>query len=76
ELAMMEMKVIMALTARQFDITLGYEGLDQAAAAAAAAANKSKDIIRTVYGERGYQVERAQPQGDLPCYVKARVRDA
>ncbi|KAL8927692.1 MAG: hypothetical protein Q9208_002107 [Pyrenodesmia sp. 3 TL-2023] len=58
ELAMMEMKVIMALTARHFDITLGYETLDQA--------NKS---IRQVYGERGYQVQRAQPQGDLPCYV-------
>ncbi|KAI4263949.1 MAG: hypothetical protein L6R35_007321, partial [Caloplaca aegaea] len=69
ELAMMEMKVIIALTARQFDITLGYEVLDQAAAAAA---NKSKDIIRTVGGERGYQVGRAQPEGDLPCYVKAR----
>ncbi|KAL8755568.1 MAG: hypothetical protein Q9184_004759 [Pyrenodesmia sp. 2 TL-2023] len=60
ELAMMEMKVIMALTTRQFDVTLGYEELDQA--------NKSKDI-RKVYGERGYQVQRAQPQGDLPCYV-------
>ena len=72
ELAMMELKVFMALTARQFDITLGYEGLDQAAAAA----NKSKDIIRTVGGERGYQISRAQPEGDLPCYVKARDCDA
>ncbi|KAI4191576.1 MAG: hypothetical protein LQ348_003496 [Seirophora lacunosa] len=60
ELAVMEMKVIMALTARQFDITLGYEALDRA--------NKSKGV-REVHGERGYQVQRAQPQGDLPCYV-------
>ncbi|KAI4094755.1 MAG: hypothetical protein LQ344_002000 [Seirophora lacunosa] len=60
ELAVMEMKVIMALTARQFDITLGYEALDRA--------NKSKGV-RKVHGERGYQVQRAQPQGDLPCYV-------
>ncbi|KAI4116566.1 MAG: hypothetical protein LQ338_007689 [Usnochroma carphineum] len=60
ELAMIEMKIIMALAARQFDITLGYRELDQA--------NKSNDI-KTVYGERGYQVQRAQPQGDLPCYV-------
>ncbi|KAL9027987.1 MAG: hypothetical protein Q9196_003573 [Gyalolechia fulgens] len=60
ELAMMEMKVILVLTARQFDIVLGYTDLDEA---------KKKKEIRTVNGERGYQVQRAQPQGDLPCYV-------
>lgn len=64
ELAMMEMKVIMVLAARQFDIALAYEELDQA--------NKINEI-RTVYGERGYQVQRAQPQGDLPCYVAKAV---
>lgn len=53
---MMEMNVIMVLTARQFDITLGYEGLDKA---------KKGSDIRTVYGERAYQVQRAQPQGDF-----------
>lgn len=63
ELAMLEMKVIMVLAARQFDITLGYEDLDKA---------KKANDINTVYGERGYQIERAQPQGDLPCYVGRR----
>ncbi len=57
---MLEMKVIVALTARRFDFRLGYEGLDRA--------GKSKGV-REVYGERGYQVQRAQPQGDLPCFV-------
>ncbi|KAL8902849.1 MAG: hypothetical protein Q9207_004338 [Kuettlingeria erythrocarpa] len=60
ELAMMEMKVIVALTARRFDVTLGYETLDRV---------DKRSGIREVYGERGYQVQRAQPQGDLPCFV-------
>ncbi|KAL8846386.1 MAG: hypothetical protein Q9221_008528 [Calogaya cf. arnoldii] len=60
ELAMMEMKIIMVLVARRFDIMLGYETLDRA---------KQNKGIMTVYGERGYQVQRAQPQGDLPCFV-------
>ncbi|KAL8656348.1 MAG: hypothetical protein Q9226_002697 [Calogaya cf. arnoldii] len=47
ELAMMEMKVIMVLVARRFEITLGYEILDRA---------KQSKGITTVYGERGYQV--------------------
>ncbi|KAL8668003.1 MAG: hypothetical protein Q9168_007127 [Polycauliona sp. 1 TL-2023] len=60
ELAMMEMKVIMVLVARRFNIRLGYEDVDGA---------KPRKGITSVYGERGYQVQRAQPQGDLPCYV-------
>ncbi|KAL8990577.1 MAG: hypothetical protein Q9169_008088 [Polycauliona sp. 2 TL-2023] len=70
ELAMIEMKVIMVLVARRFDITLGYDDVDRA---------KPTRGITTVYGERGYQVQRAQPQGDLPCYVNivsADKRDA
>ncbi|KAL8698455.1 MAG: hypothetical protein Q9224_001841 [Gallowayella concinna] len=60
ELAMIEMKVIMVLVARRFDITLGYECLDRM---------KQKKGVTMVYGERGYQIQRAQPQGDLPCFV-------
>lgn len=60
ELAVIEMKVVMILVARRFDITLGYEAVDRV--------KQSKEIT-TVYGERGYQVQRAQPQGDLPCYA-------
>lgn len=57
---MMEMKVIVALTARRFDVRLGYEGLDRA--------DKSGGVME-VGGEMGYQVQRAQPQGDLPCFA-------
>ncbi|KAL8881846.1 MAG: hypothetical protein Q9198_001031 [Flavoplaca austrocitrina] len=60
ELAMLEMKVILILVARRFNVTLGYGDLDR---------SKQNHGISTIYGERGYQVERAQPQGDLPCYV-------
>ena len=60
ELAMIEMKVIMVLTARRFDVGLAYEELDRA---------KGTRGIRTVYGERGYQIHRAQPSDDLPCRV-------
>ena len=60
ELAMIEMKVIMVMTARRFDIQLAYEELDAA---------KGTKNIKTIYGERGYQIQRAQPSDDLPCRV-------
>ena len=64
ELAVIEMKVIMVMTARTFDIRLAYEDLDHA---------KGIKGIRTVYGERGYQIARAQPSDDLPCLVIQRL---
>jgi cytochrome P450 len=63
ELAVLEMKVIMVMTARRFDIQLAYEDLDRA---------EGTERIKTVHGERGYQIQRAQPSNDLPCHV-ARV---
>ena len=64
ELAMIEMKVIIVLTARAFDIKLAYEDLDRA---------RGTTGISTIYGERGYQIQRAQPSGDLPCHVAQRL---
>lgn len=60
ELAMIEMKVIMVMTSRSFDFSLAYKDLDGA---------KASDGINTVHGERGYQIQRAQPSDDLPCQV-------
>ncbi|KAL8771450.1 MAG: hypothetical protein Q9209_003118 [Squamulea sp. 1 TL-2023] len=60
ELAMMEMKVIMTMLARHYNIILGYKDLDRA--------RSNRETIM-VHGERGYQIQRAQPQGDLPCRV-------
>jgi len=60
ELAMIEMKVIIVMVARTFDFSLAYEEYD--------VTNGTKGKA-TVYGERGYQIQRAQPIGNLPCFV-------
>ena len=60
ELAIMEMKIIMILALRRFDIQPVYEEVDR---------HGTKVGANTVYGERGYQVQRAQPSDDLPCRV-------
>lgn len=64
ELAVMEMKVILVMTARAFDVQVAYEEVDRAQGGTRG--------VKTVYGERGYQVQRAQPSGDLPCRVTQR----
>ena len=64
ELAMMEMKVITVMTARRFDFQLAYDELDGV---------KKTTGIKTVHGQRGYQIQRAQPSGDLPCRVSESV---
>lgn len=51
ELSMIEMKVVMVLVARSFDIEIMYKNLD--------AGRKQKGIIRTVEGERAYQLAMA-----------------
>ena len=65
ELAVMEMKVIMVMTARTFDIALAYEEYDR---------KNRMGGISHVYGERGYPIQRAQPSGDLPCRAIQRVQ--
>ena len=60
ELAMIEMKVIMVMTVRRFDFKLAYKDVDGV---------KGTNGINTVHGERGYQIQRAQPSDDLPCRV-------
>ena len=61
ELAMVEMKVVLVLTARRFTVKPAYEEWDQ---------GKGKTGIKEVYGERGYQIQRAQPSDDLPLRVE------
>ena len=60
ELAMIEMKIIMVFTLRRFDIRPVYEEVDL---------HKKHGRAMTVYGERGYQIQRAQPSDNLPCRV-------
>ena len=54
------MKVIMVMVARRFTVDLDYERFDLA---------KGTKGMKSVYGERGYQIDRAQPSGNLPCIV-------
>ena len=67
ELAMIEMKIVMVLAMRRFDIRTAYEQVD---------GRRSRKPIREVYGERGYQIQRAQPSDDLPCRVSQRESPA
>lgn len=60
---MIEMKVVMVLVARSFDIEIMYKNLD--------AGRKQKEIIRTVEGERAYQLAMGQPSENLPCRVQS-----
>lgn len=64
ELSMIEMKVVMVLVARSFDIEIMYKNLD--------AGRKQKGIIRTVEGERAYQLAMGQPSENLPCRVRSK----
>ena len=65
ELSMIEMKIVMVLVAREFDIDVVYEELDKA---------ERTNGTRTVEGERAYQLGMGQPSGNLPCRVQARAR--
>lgn len=65
EQAMLEMKIIMVLASRNFSINSVYEELDR----------KTPDgRVRTVYGQRGYQIQRAQPSDDLPCRINTMIK--
>lgn len=59
-IVMLEMKVIIVMTAWGFHIQLAYEDLDRA---------EGTKHIKIYHGERGYQIQRAQPSKDLPCHV-------
>ena len=67
ELAMTEMRLVMVLALRHFDISVCYEELDR---------DSSSIGMRTVDGERAYQVQLGQPSGNLPCRVKEAARRA
>ena len=65
ELAMLEMKVAIVMTAREFDIKTVYDEWDRL--------NRPKGP-KTVSGERAYQAKSGGPSDGLPCRVKMAVR--
>ncbi|KAL9098914.1 MAG: hypothetical protein Q9163_005510 [Psora crenata] len=60
ELVVHEMKIVMVMVLRRFDVKPAYDELDRARGAKG---------IRTVHGERGYQVQMGEPNEQLPCRV-------
>lgn len=76
---MMEIKIIMALTLRSFDVTSAYEELDNASPPNRRKGTQDGDgTIRTpikwVEGERAYQIllGSAKPVEGMPARVKIR----
>ena len=62
---MAEMKIIMVMSLRRFRFRLAYEELD---------GDRRGAAVKSVYGERGYQILRAQPSENLPFRVEKMVR--
>ena len=68
ELSLVEMKIVLCLTARRFEIKAAYKELD-AERDRKLKGTKSKRMY-TVDGERAYQIGKGQPSELLPCRVK------
>ena len=67
ELSLLELKIVLCLVARQFEINAAYEELD------AEIDMKRKKTVQTVDGERAYQVGKGEPSAFLPCRVRELV---
>ena len=65
ELAIVEMKIVLVMVLRIFKIEPAYENLDR----------DRRKGIKTVYGERGYQIQRAQPSENFPCRISKVMRE-
>ena len=59
-----QMKVVQVLTARRFDTEFAYNEVDR---------GKYGRLLETVSGERGHQMQRAQPRRDLPYQARDRL---
>ncbi|KAL2060699.1 hypothetical protein VTL71DRAFT_9340 [Oculimacula yallundae] len=70
ELAMLEMKIVLALTLRDFDISTQYEEWDRSMGRASP--GETLDGRRGMFGDRAYQVMKAtaKPSDGLPVRVK------
>ena len=70
ELSMLELKIIVCLIARSFDISAVYEELDSQEGRRGQGSK-----IKSVGGERAYQVGKGEPSEFLPCRVKIRAAE-
>ena len=63
ELALLEMKLVLALVIRQFDFSMPYEEWDQL---------HPRKGPKHVAGERAYQAANGSPSEEMPCRVRLR----
>ena len=68
ESSMIELKIVMSLVARRFEVNTAYEELDTALDRKHP--NLQKKRLRTIDGERAYQVGKGEPSAFLPCRIR------
>ena len=66
ELSLVELRIVLCLVARCFEVSAAYEELD----AEVDRKEKRMKTVRTVDGERAYQVGKGEPSAFLPCRVR------
>lgn len=71
ELSMIELKILVCLVARRFEVSAAYEELD---AEEDMTKRRKMARVRTINGERAYQVGKGEPSAFLPCRVREFVR--
>ena len=67
ELSLLELKIVLCLVVRRFEISAAYGELD------AEDGTERKKTVKTVDGERAYQVGKGEPSEFLPCRVRELV---
>ena len=70
ELSLLELKVLLSLIARRFELTAAYKELDAAEEEQHRRKKVRMAVVKTVDGERAYQVGKGEPSAFLPCRVK------
>ena len=75
ELSLLELKVLLSLVARRFELTAAYKDLDAAEEERDRRKKARMAAVKTVDGERAYQVGKGEPSAFLPCRVREVARE-
>lgn len=70
ESTFLELKVLSSLVARRFELTAAYEELDAEEEEQHRRKKARMAVVKTVDGERAYQVGKGEPSAFLPCRVR------
>ena len=75
ELSLLELKVLLSLVARRFELSAAYKELDAAEEEHYKRKRVRMAVVKTVDGERAYQVGKGEPSAFLPCRVREVVTE-